>query len=135
MHELMLISDSLSEKVDQGLLGRVRSAILDLGGEVKKEDTREKQKFAYPIKKRLLGFYTIFEFTLPAEKMDELQKQLNLDAEILRYLIVDITKIKAEQAKPKAPKLIRHIETKTEVPGKKIKIEELDKKLEEILKE
>jgi small subunit ribosomal protein S6 len=135
MYELLFLSDSLSEKIDQELLGRVRNAVLNFGGEVKKESTREKQKLAYPIKKRLAGFYAIFEFQMPGEKIDELQKQLKLENDILRFLIIDINKAKSVTAKPRAPKPVRHVETKPEAKGEKIKIEELDKKLEEILKE
>lgn len=135
MLELMFISDSLAEKVDQDLLARVKGAIMELGGEIKKEETKEKQKFSYPIKKRLLGFYSIFEFNLPPEKTEELQKLLNLETNILRFLIVDIDKLKTEQRKIKILKPIRHVETKPETFSSKVKIEELDKKLEEILKE
>lgn len=135
MHELMFISDSLSEKIDPELQERVRGAIANLGGEIKKGETKEKQKFAYPIKKRLSGFYTLLEFQIPAEKMEDLQKQLNLETDILRYLIIDNERARAELAKPRAQKPIRRPETKPEGKGEKIKIEELDKKLEEILKE
>ena len=136
MYELTFLTDSLSEKVDAETLAKVRGFINGLGGNVKKEIAWEKRKLAYPIKKHLSGFYVIFEFELESEKIEELQKQLRLDENILRSLIINKEGIKEERhrmrpVKPKAFVPARPEEAK----GEKVKIEELDKKLEEILKE
>ena len=136
MYELIFITDPLTEKIDAEAPAKVRRFINELGGQIRKEDIWEKRKLAYPIKKHLFGFYVIFEFEMEAEKLDELQKQLRLNDDVLRFLIINKEGIKEERPK------IRPLKFKTAAPvrppeakGEKVKIEELDKKLEEILKE
>ena len=136
MYELIFLNDPLVEKMDTEIVIKVRDFITGLGGQIKKENVWEKRKLAYPVKKHLLGFYVIFEFEIEAEKIDELQKQLRLNSDILRFLIINKEGIKEERprvrlTKPKAIASVRPAEFR----GEKIKIEELDKKLEEILKE
>lgn len=136
MYELIFITDPLTEKIDAESMAKVRNFITGLGGYVKKENVWEKRKLAYSIKKHLSGFYVVFEFEMEAERIDELQKRLKLDEDILRFLIINKEGIKGERPrvrplKPKAAAPTRPLEAK----GEKVKIEELDKKLEEILKE
>jgi len=136
MYELIFITDSSSEKADGPTIASVRGFINEQGGVIKKEDTWEKRKLAYPIKKHVFGFYTVIQFELEKEKIEELQKQLRMNGNLLRFLIIDKTGVKEDvhkprMARPKAVVAPKPTDEKTE----RVKIEEIDKKLEEILKE
>lgn len=140
MYELTYIISQLSTEIDaSSTAGKVREQIAQLNGQIKKESIGEKKKLSFPIKKQSTGFYATAKFELEPEKIDELNNYLRLNNEILRHLIINLAELKTE--KPgKQP-----VDAKTAVnesslaaaikpqPGK-VKIEELDKKLEELLK-
>lgn len=136
MYELILLASPLVEKINVEVVAKIRDLILGLDGNIKKESIWEKRKLAFPIKKQVFGSYVIFEFALIGEKMEELQKQLKSNPDILRYLIINKEGVKEERPRLRAmkPKIIAPLPP-SEAKGEKVKIEELDKKLEEILKE
>jgi small subunit ribosomal protein S6 len=112
-------------------------------------DNIKRKKLAYPIKKYEESFYLTFNFL--TQDISQINSKLNLDKNVIRHMIV------AKQKPNNAPKEIidykatKQIESlsKKEEPveekpvyekekpayekREKIKIEELDKKLEEIL--
>lgn len=145
-YDLTYILSPLLEKTDgEAVIAKIRDFINVLGGKIKNEQPPQKQKFAYPLKKQLYGYYVGAEFEMDSEKIEELQKQLKLNGDILRYLIISQKEQKLKKEKPKiskgslAPKP-RKLALTPEIPKAKpkveqVKIEELDKKLEELLKE
>jgi small subunit ribosomal protein S6 len=141
MYDLTYIISPLAGELDNSVVsGKIDALINSLGGIIKKETAGEKRKLAYPIKKQSVGFYVTLEMELEPEKLIELEKTLRMDKDILRYLIINLAELKTERAprrtfiKAKSPVLGQ---TGGEAPTKteKVKIEELDRKLEEILKE
>jgi len=136
MYELSFILGALSEKIEEQTIANIRSAVNGLGGNIKKENIWNKQKLAYPIKKHLFGYYIFFNFEMESEKIPELQKQLRLNGDVLRFLIINMSDVKIASPKPRIIKPKAAVPLRTEEDkGEKVKIEELDKKLEEILKE
>jgi small subunit ribosomal protein S6 len=141
MYELTYILTPLLEKVNlEAAAQKVRGFINELGGEANKEEISEKKKLAYLIKKQLYGFYVVIKFQLEPEKIEELGKRLKLKNDILRFLIVSQKEISARRlkmkiTKPKKPTLTASETIKAEPKAVRVKIEELDKKLEELLKE
>ena len=113
------------------------------------------KKLAYKIEKSANGFYLRWLVETENEKILKLQKELKKNADVLRYLVVKTKKdkLKAEAIKPyikpevvetktiEEPKIEeKPIVKKKEVKKKaekieKVSLEELDKKLEELLKE
>ena len=82
-----------------------------------------KRTLFYPIKKKTEAFLGTIYFYLEPQKIKELEKELKKEEKILRYLIVS----------EKAPKKVK-VEGKIKKP-EKVELEEIEKKLEEILKE
>ena len=139
MYELSVILSAVLEKPDEATLAKIRNFIIGAGGNIKKENIWEKRRLAYAIKKQAYAHYAFFEFDLTAEKIEELQKMLNLNQDILRLLIINKRGVKEEKprlrpTRPKASVPAPSVRIE-EARGEKVKIEELDKKLEEILKE
>ncbi len=62
--------------------------ILDLGGEVVSSKTWGEKVLAYPIKKQDKAIFTTVIFNLPKENIAKLKQRLNLEEDILRYLII-----------------------------------------------
>lgn len=140
MYELTyILNPNLQEQEVAAQADKVRGFINGHGGEIKTEKIDEKRKLAYPIKKQGFGFYVTSEFNLEAEKVEELEKQIRFDTNILRHLLTvkEIlppakAKIRVPKAKEKEPALAV---PKITLPKEKVKIEEIDKKLEELLEE
>lgn len=83
-----LVSDLVPESDLNKTTGRVSGLISDLGGKVDKEDVWGRRKLAYPIKKQDFATYITLNFSLPAEKAQEFEKDLHHVANILRQLMI-----------------------------------------------
>jgi len=94
-----------------------REGILD------KIESPLKRTLFYPIKKKVEAFLGAIYFYTEPQKIKDLEKKLRGEEKILRYLIVS----------EKAPKKMK-IEKKIKKP-EKVELEEIEKKIEEILKE
>lgn len=58
------------------------------GGEVTSVDVWGRRAFAYPIRKHQEGTYVFFQVQLDPQAIKELERNLKLDEEILRYLLI-----------------------------------------------
>jgi len=157
------------EKLDQ-LINKIKDGITSKGGSLSGEipsNSPIKKTLAYPIKKCQEAFYFSLNFVLPIQAVNEFNKQLSLNDNIIRHLIAQ-TRSPQNQIKPNKKqkesldfKIIDKVEplsnekiipdqsilktdriTEEKTPAiisgqkekkEKAKIEELDKKLEEIL--
>lgn len=140
-----LITPQLNEEGILGVVKKIKTYIENQDGKIQKEVGVKKQKLAYPIKKSRDAYISTLNFELSPEKLEELNKGLKLEEKLLRYLVIIQPPFKAPAVKRKPRKEVlpplppKPVEEKAEkkpeeLPLKKeIKIEELDKKLEEIL--
>jgi ribosomal protein S6 len=110
--------------------------------------TREvaRQRLAYPIKRQQAGEYTLVEFTAAGPTVKEIERELRLQPFILRCLVtvksekaravgaqievMERTKAREREAKAAAAERAAAVTAPTAEPSA---IEDLDKKLEEIL--
>jgi small subunit ribosomal protein S6 len=141
LYELTYIINPLLGELDLNAAAeKVRSFVNGLGGQIKKEMVGEKRKLSYPIKKQTHGFYVTAEFEIEPEKLSELEKFLKTNGDILRHLVINLAERKIEKPakrpfRPK-PAVIPSVAAPLKAEKvEKVKIEELDKKLEELLKE
>ncbi len=137
MYELTYIISPISGETDtNAVAAKIRSFIISqIAGEIKKEYISEKKRLSFPIKKQSGGFYATVEFQAEPEKIEELKKFLELDNDVLRHLIIAVD-AKAQVKRPARikPSVTALPESETGAKSAKVKIEELDKKLEELLK-
>src|SRR3989344_8133455 len=124
----------------------VKQLINKLGGAVTSEDNLGKRKLAYPIKHVRYGYYLLYEFDLPGEHLQALNREFGLQQGVLRHQIVRrevsvaALKRRAERTERVAAAASR-AEAKTQdeaakkVPDDKdkIRLEDLDDKLDELL--
>ncbi|OGY41533.1 MAG: 30S ribosomal protein S6 [Candidatus Buchananbacteria bacterium RBG_13_36_9] len=135
------------------IVEKVAAQIKENQGTITKDDNLGKLKFAYPLKHQSHGYYLLYEFNLPKANLIKLNRSLSLATELLRFIIVKKkvkteTEIKKEKAlqeklakkkekeieKIKADKVEAKEKPKKERTAKeKISLEDLDKKLDEIL--
>ena len=92
----------------------------------------DKKNLAYPINKQGQGIYLISQISINPEKIPDFSKELKLNKQVLRHLISRITVPKPKIRKERPKKIIKKPEPKVE---EKTSLKEIDKKLEEIIKE
>jgi small subunit ribosomal protein S6 len=133
---LYLVAANYTEDELAPVKEKVKELIKKASGQITAEDSFGKKKLAYPIKKNHQGYYLLFEFDLEGENLKELDKNLTLTNEILRHMIAkkpiraQVTNKKPRIARPKA----EVVDAKAaEADKDKIKLEDLDQKLDEIL--
>jgi small subunit ribosomal protein S6 len=103
----------------------------------------KKHDLAYPINKQGQGIYLISQISIGPEKIPDFSKELKLNKQILRHLIsqMPLVKPKPERKRRKKPaesaERIQAGPPKSERFGGKEKVElnEIDEKLDEIIKE
>jgi len=124
---IYLISSNLPEEGLKSLQEKINSLIQEEGGFISDVNLTIKRKLFSPIKKNKEVLAVNLDFNFPPEKLEDLEKKLKLEKEILRYLILT-KQIKKRMITPlKARKFIK--------PKAKVELKEIEKKLEEILGE
>jgi len=116
-------------------------------GEIVYVEPIQLRKLAYSIKKMTEGHFGFLQFKYSKEKISDLKSLIDKNSNFLRYLLIKLDpkediiytsepeeKKPLSFKKPKEPKTQEAIRTKKE-EEKEISLEELEKKLEEILKQ
>jgi small subunit ribosomal protein S6 len=84
---MTLTKGSQGELKAKELSKEVTGMIENLGGKIEDNDYWGKRKLAYQIKQETDGFYEIFTFELSKDKIGDLQKNLKMKDNLVRYLI------------------------------------------------
>jgi small subunit ribosomal protein S6 len=88
-YELMVITHgSLDEQAVQNSIERIKSKISELGGTVEKVDHWGKRQFAYEIDHMNEGYYTVLDLELDGSANDELERQLRIADEVVRFKLI-----------------------------------------------
>ncbi len=102
-YELVYIIDTgLEETARKELIEKVSGLITGNGGEIEKVDeTWGKRRLAYAIDYKTEGWYVLVNFKAPAELPRELERNLQINENVLRYLVVKLEE-KRSAVKPRA---------------------------------
>lgn len=133
---LYIIPGQYTEEETENIVGKINDLVKKHEGEITLTDNLGNIKFAYPIRGVQSGNYIIVEFNAESLKIKELDSILKLTPEVLRFQIVNKklkTKAEIEREKLKQARLIQKTEAEKPAPAPKVSLEELDKKLGEIL--
>ena len=149
LYELIYLSSTDLSKEELNLLQeKIISLIREVGGELlvgeSLANTFVRKKLASPIKNKGEAYFTALSFRFEPEKLENLEKKLKLENQILRYLI--LVKPKPEKLfEPKPtqilPARLAFGNSKAGGPRKtlkkkpKVELKEIEKKLDEILDE
>jgi small subunit ribosomal protein S6 len=83
---LVLMSAELEEPKEE--IDKIEEVVRNLGGSVAKADVWGKRDLAYPIQKKNVGIYVLFNFDLEPTQTFELRRVLGLRSNIYRQMIV-----------------------------------------------
>lgn len=105
---IIIVNAQLSEEETKKVQDKYESIFLSTDGEVVVKSDWGVKKLAFPINKQFRGRYLFYDFLGNPKKLDEAQRLMRIDENILRYLLVrigedaDIDERKAELAKQEA---------------------------------
>ena len=102
-YEMIYIIDTgLEEAARKELIEKVSALIEKNGGEIEKVDeTWGKRRLAYAIDYKTEGWYVLVNFQASPELPRELERNLQINENILRYLVVKLVE-KRSSVKPRA---------------------------------
>jgi small subunit ribosomal protein S6 len=88
-YELTLVLDpDLSSEDQKKLAEKIKKIIEDTKGKVEKVNDWGKRELAYPIKKKKMGFYFLWEIKLASGDLDKIDKKIKIEEGVMRYLII-----------------------------------------------
>lgn len=120
------------------------------GGSILSSKEPRRTHLSYPIGKKQYGYLGIFDFAVPAELIEKIDAQMKLQNDILRFLLIKkldsrgdlrvLGELRPERVRTKLQEPAGQ-KRKTQVPaepkreaGEKIKTEEIEKEIEEVIK-
>ena len=127
-----LLSPELLDEEAKSIQEKIHSFIQEEGGILGDTGNPTKKILSYPVKKNRQAFLSNVEFQLSPDKIKELEKKLKDEEKIIRYLVM--AKVIKERQKGAASRQ-RAIAPTSRKRTPKVELKEIEKKLEEILKE
>lgn len=120
--------------------GKIAKLIEDSKGMVRHQEAPQKRRLYYPIKKERNSFFGWITFSMPPAELANFSKKLKTAENLLRHLIVEEEEIQVQPLRTYIPRPVSKPRPQvssapTDAAGseEKLDLEELDKKLEEIL--
>lgn len=159
---LILLDPSLSEDDAKALTRTVQKMITDQDGQITKQESLGKKKLAYPINHNKQGYYELIEYSFDPTKLNDFERGLRLEQGLLRHQNIRLAERSPEalaaekelqeklrvrrisqartefskpevEAKPPVQEKIEQVEQTDD--ERQASLEELDKKLDDILKD
>jgi small subunit ribosomal protein S6 len=93
----VLINAALDDETINNLIDRIKETITTNGGEIVEIEDWGRKRLAYQVKKSKIGYYAIFRFNSPPDLVPKLERNYQLDENILRYLTITLSKEALEQ--------------------------------------
>lgn len=97
-----VLTAGLEEENFEELTQRVEGYITTNGGDIVEQQRKGRRRLAYAINRNSDGYDIIYQVMLPTEAPATIERQLRLNENVLRYLLVrreDLDKPKAEETK------------------------------------
>ena len=123
-----IIPEKFEEKEIPQITEKIKKIIPD--GRITKENFWGRRLLAYPISKNKFGYYVTLVFQTEPENIEKIGSKLNLEEDVIRYLIVS-TKPPVQPKEIKEPeKAVGRVEAREEKPEEKPSLAGKPKKIE-----
>ena len=87
---VVVTSTKLTEEETTALVEKFKTLITANGGTINNVDTWGKRRLAYPINFKNEGYYVLVQFTAAPEFPRELERNLQINENVMRYLVTRI---------------------------------------------
>lgn len=89
---VFILTPVLSDEQMKDTVEKFRKVLTDGGAEIVNQENWGLKKFAYPIKKKNTGFYTVIEFKADPALIAKLEIEYHRDERVIRHLVVKLDK-------------------------------------------
>lgn len=96
---LYIVSPATEEAKRDALIERFATLVKDNGGEVSKLDKWGMKKLAYPIAFKTEGYYVLMNFTANPDLPLEMERQMRISDDVLRFMVTKPIEAPAKAAK------------------------------------
>jgi small subunit ribosomal protein S6 len=102
---VFIVNATLEDAQIDAIIEKMKDFLVKNGAEIRAVDKWGRRRLAYPIKKKNNGYYTLFEFKAPGDIVAKLERQYQLEEQVIRYLTVQLDKkaLKAKEVGQKTP--------------------------------
>ena len=113
-YEAMYVIDTqLEETARQELIARFNGIVANNGGTVDRVDEWGKRRLAYLVDDKPEGFYVLVNFSAEATFPKELERVMEIDENVMRYLV---TRVEHKRSNVKPPQRVAPQAQSAEVP-------------------
>jgi small subunit ribosomal protein S6 len=99
---LMVLHPELPDAQTRETIERARRLVAEMGGELEQVQEWGVRELAYPIRRFTRGYYVLLEYKATSAVVNELERNLKIADEILRFLSVDSSATRHAQETGKA---------------------------------
>ena len=92
---LSIIKPNIDSEEYDKLVAKIEEAITSLGGKVLTTDKMGRRKLSYDIKDFRDGYMAVNTFELEPEQVEKFNRQLRLNENVLRIMLLETTTVKA----------------------------------------
>ena len=85
---LYIIDNALDDAAKEAAIAKYEGVVTAAGGSVESSDKWGARKLAYPINYKTDGFYVLMTFSSSSELPKELERQMRISDEIVRYMVI-----------------------------------------------
>lgn len=102
---VFIVNATLEDPQIEAIIDKMKDFLTKNNAEIQSVEKWGRRRLAYPIKKKNNGFYVLFEFKAAGDIIAKLERQYQLEEQIIRYLTVMLDKkaLKAKEVGQKAP--------------------------------
>ncbi|MCI0512269.1 30S ribosomal protein S6 [candidate division KSB1 bacterium] len=109
-YETVFIIDSLIKNEEiEGIISKIEKFITNNGGQIETIERWGKKRLNYEIKKRQYGFYVLIKYQAANKLNRLLEREYQLDENILRYLVIYLDPKAAKPAQVSKPAAIEGV--------------------------
>ncbi len=140
-----IISSEITSQDAENIKKEIEAFVQEKGGVILKSEKTVPQVLAYPIKKQSSGYFATLEFQIEEKEIKGLKEKLEKDAKILRHFVIVKKPVKERKErrirKPSATtehkqsSFAEVLESKEKIKSVKVELDDIEKKLDEILSE
>ncbi len=91
---LFVVKPTLTEEEIKSQIEKVKAILEKEGAQIVATDDMGMRKLAYPVQKNTRGYYTVLLFSAKGEAIAELERNLRINEEVIKFLTVKYSKTK-----------------------------------------
>ncbi len=88
---LFVVKPTLTEEEIKAQIARMKEVLAKVDAELLAEDDMGMRKLAYPVQKNERGYYTVFYYKANGDAIAEIERNLRINEDIIKFLTIKYT--------------------------------------------